>query len=116
MNLISVYVHNLCAIPQKNRRFQTFRRFTVLAVVWVQLGLLTVQAVLGQNAEDHASVGISLARQGKLAEAEHELRQAVQAAPAVAVYRAQLGSILGTCRLSFLLDTAFSEMLKNSPI
>jgi len=44
---------------------------------------------------DHASRGISLAREGKLPEAEQELRQAVRSAPAVAPYRAQLGSILG---------------------
>jgi len=44
---------------------------------------------------DHASRGISLAREGKLPEAEQELRQAIRSAPAVAPYRAQLGSILG---------------------
>jgi tetratricopeptide (TPR) repeat protein len=58
---------------------------------------LLLQTVLGQStaAQNHASLGISLARQGKLAEAEEELRQAVQLDPEVPAYRAQLGSILG---------------------
>jgi tetratricopeptide (TPR) repeat protein len=46
-------------------------------------------------AQERSRQGISLAREGKLAEAEQELRQAVRIAPAVAQYRAQLGSILG---------------------
>jgi len=59
--------------------------------------LLAAQNVSAQNlpAQNHASLGISFAREGKLAEAEPELREAVRAAPAVAPYRAQLGSILG---------------------
>ena len=59
--------------------------------------LLAAQNVNVQNspAQNHASLGLSLAREGKLAEAEQELREAVRAAPAVAPYRAQLGSILG---------------------
>jgi tetratricopeptide (TPR) repeat protein len=59
--------------------------------------LLAVQNVTAQNlhAQNHASLGISLAKEGKLPEAEQELRKAVRAAPAVAPYRAQLGSILG---------------------
>jgi tetratricopeptide (TPR) repeat protein len=44
---------------------------------------------------DHASLGVSLAREGKLPEAEQELREAVRSAPAAAPYRAQLGSVLG---------------------
>jgi tetratricopeptide (TPR) repeat protein len=58
------------------------------------LGLenLAAQSVADQ---DHATLGISLAREGKLPGAERELREAVRAAPAVALYRAQLGSILG---------------------
>ena len=59
--------------------------------------LLAAQNVTAQNlpAQHHASLGIALAREGKLPEAEHELREAVRAAPAVGPYRAQLGSILG---------------------
>jgi tetratricopeptide (TPR) repeat protein len=59
--------------------------------------LLAVQNVSTQSlpAQDHASLGISLAREGKLPEAEHELREAVRVASGVASYRAQLGSILG---------------------
>jgi tetratricopeptide (TPR) repeat protein len=47
------------------------------------------------TAQEHGSLGIGLARQGKLTEAEQELREAVRMAPAVAGYRAQLASILG---------------------
>jgi tetratricopeptide (TPR) repeat protein len=59
--------------------------------------LLAAQNVTAQNAsaQTHASLGISFAREGKLLEAEQELREAVRAAPALAPYRAQLGSILG---------------------
>lgn len=46
-------------------------------------------------AQERASHGISIAREGKLPEAEQELREAVRLAPAMAPYRAQLGSILG---------------------
>jgi tetratricopeptide (TPR) repeat protein len=45
--------------------------------------------------QDRAANGIALARQGNLADAERELRAAVTEAPSVAVYRAQLASILG---------------------
>jgi tetratricopeptide (TPR) repeat protein len=59
--------------------------------------LLAMQVVTAQTlpAQNHASLGISLAREGKLSEAEQELQEAVRAAPAVAPYRAQLGSVLG---------------------
>lgn len=59
--------------------------------------LLISPRVGGQNipAQDKAASGISLARQGKLADAERELRAAVSEAPSVALYRAQLGSVLG---------------------
>jgi tetratricopeptide (TPR) repeat protein len=53
---------------------------------------VTAQTLPAQN---HASLGISLAREGKLPEAEQELREAVRAAPAAPPYRAQLASILG---------------------
>jgi tetratricopeptide (TPR) repeat protein len=58
---------------------------------------LLPQTVSGQSttAQGHASLGISFARQGKFAEAEEELRQAVQLDPKVSAYHAQLGSILG---------------------
>jgi tetratricopeptide (TPR) repeat protein len=70
--------------------------------------LLAVQNVSAQNgpAQARASYGISLAREGKLSEAEQELREAVRAAPAVAPYRAQLGSILG-------LQAKWNEALEN---
>src|SRR5215472_7867988 len=53
---------------------------------------LSAQSVPGQ---DRAANGISLARQGNLVDAEKELRAAVGEAPSVAIYQAQLGSILG---------------------
>ena len=95
MFLMSGYFSKCCAASQNKRRSQILRRFTVLRLSFVVFALLSVQAVVAQGATDLAATGISLARQGRLAEAEHDLRQAVQAAPAVAVYRAQLGSVLG---------------------
>ena len=68
-----------------------------------------VPAARAQNtteAQDDASRGISLARSRKWEEAEQELRKAVRAAPSVAVYHAQLGSILG-------LEGKWSESLKS---
>src|SRR6202049_2942924 len=62
------------------------------------LSVLLIAPTLGaQNVavQDRATNGISLARQGKLADAERELRVVVSEAPSVAVYHAQLGSILG---------------------
>jgi tetratricopeptide (TPR) repeat protein len=59
--------------------------------------LLAAQNVRAQSmsAQDHAGLGISLARDGKLPQAEQELREAVRVAVEVASYRAQLGSVLG---------------------
>src|SRR4029077_8107401 len=59
--------------------------------------LLAAPNVTAQNspAQNHASLGISFAREGKLPEAEQELREAVRADPAAAPQRAQLASILG---------------------
>jgi len=59
--------------------------------------ILAVQNIAAQNpaAQDHARRGISLIKEGKLSDAEVELRAAVLAAPAIATYRAQLGSVLG---------------------
>lgn len=70
--------------------------------------LLAVQNVRAQglSAQDHANRGISLAREGKLPEAEQELREAVRVAAGVASYRAQLGSILG-------LEGNWTESLAN---
>ena len=62
------------------------------------LSVLLIVSTLGAQsvpAQQRAAHGISLARQGKLADAERELRAAVTRAPSVAVYRAQLASILG---------------------
>ncbi len=59
--------------------------------------LLFVTSAVAQRppGRDHANLGISLARERRLPEAERELREAVRVAPAVASYRAQLASILG---------------------
>jgi tetratricopeptide (TPR) repeat protein len=67
---------------------------TIVCVVSV---LFTASALVAQNVpvQDRAANGISFARQGKLTEAERELRAAIIEAPSVAVYRAQLASILG---------------------
>ena len=75
-----------------------FRRFGLPWIITLLfVAILSGHRVMAQNAQaqDHASLGISLAKQGKLAEAEQELQEAVHVAPAVASYRAQLGSILG---------------------
>jgi tetratricopeptide (TPR) repeat protein len=107
MSLISRYAWNSCAIPPSHRPFQTFRGLSLSWVIPVLFVLLAQQAVTAQDsqaqdaqahdaqAHDHASLGISLARHGKLGEAETELQQAVHVAPGVALYRAQLGSIFG---------------------
>ena len=68
--------------------------------VVVFLGFVTLfglKSLAAQSvpAQDHASLGISLAREGQLPGAEQELREAVRTAPAVALYRAQLASLLG---------------------
>jgi tetratricopeptide (TPR) repeat protein len=76
----------------------TFHRFGMHWFIRVLFAaLLSVQSVAAQNVrgQDHANLGISLAREGKLPEAEQELREAVHVAPEVALYRAQLASILG---------------------
>jgi tetratricopeptide (TPR) repeat protein len=67
---------------------------TILCVLLVVMISSTVGAQ-DVPVQDRAANGISLARQGNLADAEKELRAAVSEAPAVAIYRAQLGSILG---------------------
>ena len=66
---------------------------TILGV----LSIFLITPALGQTvpAQDRATNGISLARQGNLVDAERELRAAVNEAPSIAVYRAQLGSVLG---------------------
>lgn len=67
---------------------------TILRVLLVLLiaSTLSAQSV---PVQDRAANGISLARLGNLVDAEKELRAAVSEAPSVAIYRAQLGSILG---------------------
>src|SRR2546426_7159854 len=72
-----------------------FVRYSGISLLLAMLLVVHNLAAQTSPAQDHASLGISLAREGKLSEAEHELREAVRAAPAVASYRAQLGSILG---------------------
>src|SRR5215813_5925440 len=95
MLLISGYLSNPPAILEGDHRFPLLSRLIAFGVTSVLFALLCAQTVMAQSAQDHARVGISFAKHGKLTEAENELQQAVQAAPAVAVYRAQLGSVLG---------------------
>ena len=66
-------------------------------ILHVLLVLLIASTLSAQNVPvpDRAANGISLARLGNLVDAEKELRAAVSEAPSVAIYRAQLGSILG---------------------
>jgi len=66
-------------------------------ILFVLLILLIPSTLSAQSppVQDRAASGIALARQGKLVDAEKELRAAVREAPSVAIYRAQLGSILG---------------------
>jgi tetratricopeptide (TPR) repeat protein len=68
------------------------RLISVFVVFFVIHGVAAQDA---NQAQDHASFGLSLARERKFVEAERELREAVRIAPAVALHRAQLGSILG---------------------
>ena len=67
---------------------------TILCVLLVLMiaSPLSAQSV---PVQDRAANGISLARQGNLVGAEKELRAAVSEAPSVAIYQAQLASILG---------------------
>jgi tetratricopeptide (TPR) repeat protein len=68
-----------------------------LIILFVLPGLLIApaQASPSVSAQDRAAHGISLARQGNLMDAEKELRAAVDEAPSVAIYQAQLASVLG---------------------
>jgi tetratricopeptide (TPR) repeat protein len=92
---ISPYAGKSRAIPQADRSFEHVRRIGERWLAPVLFALLSIQAISAQNAQDHSALGISLAKAGKLAEAESELEQAARGAPRVALYRAQLGSILG---------------------
>ena len=67
---------------------------TIVCVLLVLTIPFTLNAQ-GVPVQDRAANGISLARQGNLVDAEKELKAAVDEAPSVAIYQAQLGSILG---------------------
>jgi len=95
MLLMSRYSVKVCAFAPSQRPFQIFGKFGAGWWISVLLVLSSALGVRAQGAQDRANLGISLARDGKLAEAEVELQQAVHVAPGVARYRAQLGSILG---------------------
>lgn len=84
----------------RDRSLGPLQTFYGLGTHWfipVLFALLPMQSVVAQNVrpQDHANLGISLAREGRLPEAEQELQEAVNGAPEVALYRAQLASILG---------------------
>ena len=80
----------LVEIPQK--LLVTAAASAFLVVILAVQGVASAQ---NSPAQGHARRGISLIKEGKLPEAEVELRAAVLAAPVDATYRAQLGSILG---------------------
>jgi len=94
MLLISGYAEKSRAMAHTGS-LQRIRRIGGQWLIAVLLTLLSNQSVRAQKAQDHSALGISLAKAGKLAEAESELQQATHGAPGVALYRAQLGSILG---------------------
>ena len=81
----------------------------------VTLSALKILAAQSVPAQDRASLGISLAREGKLPAAEQELREAVRAAPAVALYRAQLASVLGLQEKWKEALESFQEAIKLAP-
>lgn len=86
-------LHSHTPLAQAQRKSVT--KFPILLVF--TLNILS-PIILAQNtidAQAHASRGISFARSRDWPEAEQELKAAVRAAPSVAVYHAQLGSILG---------------------
>jgi tetratricopeptide (TPR) repeat protein len=96
MFLISRYTLNIRLVHCRH----LLQRLQGLGVCWAivfPVLLLAAHAVRaqGSRAQDHAGLGISLAREGRLPEAENELEQAVRGAPRIAAYRAQLASILG---------------------
>jgi Flp pilus assembly protein TadD len=66
-------------------------------LISVMLGFFVPLAGAGslEEAQSHAKQGIALAQAHNWAGAEHELQLATQAAPNVALYHAQLGSVLG---------------------
>ena len=95
MLLISGYAEKSRAMAHPGSSLQRARRICGRWLIAVLLTFLSTRTVSAQKAQDHSALGISLARAGKLAEAENELQQAAHGAPGIALYRAQLGSILG---------------------
>jgi len=69
----------------------------------------------GNEARDYAARGISLARDRDFPGAEQELEQAVRMAPEVALYRAQLGSILGLQNKWQAALEAFQKAIELAP-
>jgi len=92
--VVSKFLH--CAVRCSSGKW----RFALASAV---LLIATILPIRGQDApssqpddaRDYAARGISLAKEGNLAQAQLELEQAVKIAPAVALYRAQLASIQG---------------------
>lgn len=67
----------------------------LLSFTVVPIGAQPSNQTPPDEARDHAALGISLAKQRRLSEAEEQLREAVRLEPGVAAYRAQFGSVLG---------------------
>lgn len=68
-------------------------KFSILLSILACVSLSQSQNTI--EAQKHAAAGIALVRSQNFPEAEQELRKAVRAAPAIAAYHAQLGSVLG---------------------
>lgn len=69
-------------------------RFSILLfAILAQIGVLHAQNEA--EAQKHAASGVALVGSQNFAEAEQEFRKAVHAAPKIAAYHAQLGSVLG---------------------
>jgi len=91
---------------------------TALSLLFLRIQLAVAQLAdvsQGDEARDYAARGISLAREGNLAQGEQDLAQAVKMAPEVALYRAQFGSILGLQNKWQAALEAFQKAIELAP-
>ena len=93
-------------IPFAQARRKSVTEFPILLVFLLNILSPTILAQNTMEAQAHASRGISFARSRNWPEAEQELKAAVRTAPSIAVYHAQLGSVLG-------LEGKWKESLTN---
>ena len=97
-------LHRYTPFAQARRKSVT--EFPILLVFLLNILSPTILAQNTMEAQAHASRGISFARSRNWPEAEQELKAAVRTAPSIAVYHAQLGSVLG-------LEGKWKESLTN---